>query len=100
MRRQRFAFALVLIAISFVRVVAQQKAVEIHGTVTDPNNDAIQHASVEFESDGNTTRTLTDLSGDFTVLSVRAYGTLSISSPGFSTVKVNVTNANDSLRIQ
>src|SRR5262245_19515144 len=99
MRRQRFGFVLVLIAIGIVGVSAQQKSVSIYGTVTDPNGDAIQHATVEFESDGNTTRTITDLSGDFTVSSARAYGTLSISSPGFSSAKIRVTTANYSLRI-
>lgn len=98
MRRQRFAFVLVWITIGVVSVSAQQ--ISINGTVTDPNGDAIQHATVEFESEGNTTRTVTDLSGDFTVLSSRPYGTLSISSPGFSTVKVKVSNPNYSLRIQ
>ena len=98
MRRQRFAFVLVLITIGVVGVSAQQTS--IHGTVTDPNGDAIQHATVEFEADGKTTSTVTDLSGDFTVLSTRAYGTLSISSPGFSTVKVKVANPNYSLVIR
>ncbi|HSL54246.1 MAG TPA: TonB-dependent receptor [Pyrinomonadaceae bacterium] len=79
---------------------AQQQSVSIYGKVTDPNGDAIQHASVEFESEGNTIRTVTDLSGNFTVLSARAYGTLSISSPGFSRAKVKVTTAKYSLRIQ
>lgn len=97
MRRQRFAFALVLIAICVVGVSAQEK---IYGKVTDPNGEPIQHASVEFESDGNTTRTVTDLAGDFTVLSARPYGTLSISSPGFSTVKLKVAAEKSSLRIQ
>jgi outer membrane receptor protein involved in Fe transport len=98
MRRQRFAFVLVLITIGVVGVSAHQTS--IHGTVTDPNGDAIQHATVEFEADGKTTSTVTDLSGDFTVLSTRAYGTLSISSPGFSTVKVKVANPNYSLVIR
>jgi outer membrane receptor protein involved in Fe transport len=98
MRRQRFAFVLLWIMISVVGVSAQQPS--IHGTVTDPNGDAIQHATVEFESDGKTTSTITDLSGDFTVLSARAYGTLSISSPGFSTVKVKVANPNNSFHIR
>src|SRR6185503_8590980 len=56
-----------------VSVSAQQQPVSIYGTVTDPNGDAIQHATVEFETDGKTSRTVTDLSGDFTVLSPRAY---------------------------
>ncbi len=88
-----------LIALGLVSVSAQQQALQIHGKVTDPNDDAIQHATVEFESNGNTTRTSTDLSGDFTVLSPRPYGTLSISSPGFSSTKIKVTIANNSLRI-
>ena len=100
MRKKRFAFVVVLIAISVVGVSAQEKGVPINGTVTDPNGEPIQHASVEFESDGNTTRTVTDLSGDFTVLGARPYGTLSISSPGFSTVKIKVAAEKYSLRIQ
>jgi len=91
---------LVLIAICIVSVSAQQQSVPINGTVTDPNGEPIHHASVEFESDGNTTRTLTDLAGDFTVLSPQPYGTLSISSPGFSTVKIKVNAEKYSLRIQ
>ena len=81
-------------------VSAQQPSVPIYGTVVDPNGSPIQHAAVEFETDGNTTSTITDLSGDFTVLGARAYGTLTISSPGFSTVKVKVTTAKYSLRIR
>ena len=63
--------------LGLVSVSAQQQQVPIYGKVVDPNDDAIQHASVEFESEGNTTRTITDLSRDFTVLGTRAYGTLS-----------------------
>lgn len=100
MRRQRIAFVLVLIAIGVVTASAQEKGIPIHGAVTDPNGEPIQHASVEFESDGKTTRTVTDLSGDFTVLNARPYGTLSISSPGFSTVKIKVAAEKYSLRIQ
>jgi outer membrane receptor protein involved in Fe transport len=100
MRRQRLASLLVLTAISFVTVLAQEKSVEIHGTVTDPNNDAIEHASIQFEADGKTTRTLTDLSGNFTVLSARPYGTLSISSPGFSTARIKVSAPNSSLVVR
>lgn len=54
---------------------------------------------MEFESNGNTTRTITDSSGDFTVLGATTYGTLSISSPGFSNAKIKVTSPNYSLRI-
>jgi len=81
-------------------VSAQQQSAPIHGNVTDPNGEPIQHASVEFESDGKMIRTVTDLSGDFTVLSARPYGTLSISSPGFSTVKIKVAAEKYTRRIQ
>ncbi len=100
MRRQRVALVLVLIAICVVGVSAQQQSVPISGKVIDPNGEPIQHASVEFDSDGNTTRTVTDPAGDFTVLSPRSYGTLLISSPGFSTVKIKVVAEKNSLRIQ
>jgi outer membrane receptor protein involved in Fe transport len=100
MRRQRVTLVLVLIAIVVISVSAQEKSVPINGNVTDPNGEPIQHASVEFESDGNTTRTVTDLAGDFTVLSARPYGTLSISSPGFSTVRIKVNTEKYSLVIR
>jgi hypothetical protein len=83
-----------LLTVGTVSVPAQQQAIEIHGRVTDPNDDAIQHAAVEFESDGKAFRTVSDLSGDFTVLSPRPYGTLSISSPGFSTARIKVAAPN------
>ncbi len=69
-------------------VAAQQPLIKISGVVSDPTGAAIQHASVEFASEGNTVRTLTDATGSFTVLSTRSSGTLSITSPGFNTVKL------------
>jgi outer membrane receptor protein involved in Fe transport len=87
------------IVLAVAGATAQQPSIQISGTVTDPNGAAIQHASVEFETNGNTTRTITDLSGDFTVLSATPYGTLSISSPGFSSAKIKVTTADHRLRI-
>ena len=83
-----------------VRVAAQQEPVKISGVVSDQNGAAIANASVEFAANGNTTRTATDLSGNFTVLSSETYGTLLISSPGFSSVKIKVTTTNETLRIR
>jgi outer membrane receptor protein involved in Fe transport len=80
-------------------VSAQQQA-KITGVVSDQNGAAIANATVEFDANGSTTRTTTDESGNFTVLSARKYGTLSISSPGFSSVQIKVTTTNDPLRIQ
>ena len=79
---------------------AQQQTGKISGVVSDQNGAAIANASVEFDANGNTIRTTTDLNGNFTVLSTKTYGTLSISSPGFSSVQINVTTASDLLRIQ
>ena len=61
---------------------------------------AIAHASVEFAANGNTIRTETDAAGNFTVLSAQPYGTLSVSSPGFSTIKFDITTASEPLRIR
>ena len=80
---------------------AQQPLTKISGVVSDPTGAAIQRASVEFASEGNTIRTLTDAAGSFTVLSTRSYGTLSIASPGFNTVRVDVSKAaNEPLQIR
>ena len=45
-------------------------------------------------------RTVTDDAGNFTVLSTRSYGTLSISSPGFNTIKIDVSKTDGPLRIR
>ncbi|HEU4933093.1 MAG TPA: TonB-dependent receptor, partial [Pyrinomonadaceae bacterium] len=66
----------------------------------DPNGSAIAHASVEFAANGKTIRTETDAAGGFTVLSPQPYGTLSVSSPGFSTIKLEITTASEPLRIR
>ena len=87
-------------AISVITTSAQQQLTKISGVVSDSNGSAIVNASVEFESNGNTIRTETDATGNFTVLSAQAYGTLSVSSPGFSTVKFEVTTASEPLRIR
>jgi len=85
---------------AIVSASAQQQPVKITGVVSDQNGAAITNATVEFDANGNTTRTTTDESGNFTVLSTRTYGTLSISSPGFSSVQIKVTTTDDPLRIQ
>lgn len=84
-----------------LNVVAQQPLNKISGTVSDPAGAAIQHASVEFASNGTTVRTVTDATGSFTVLSSQTSGTLSITSPGFNSFKVDISKAaNESLQIR
>jgi len=83
-----------------VFTVAAQQPAKISGVVSDPAGAAIANASVEFESSARTTRTTTDEAGNFTVLSAQWYGTLSISSPGFSTIHINVSTASGPLHIR
>ena len=83
-----------------VVATAQQQLIKISGVVSDPNGSAIAHASVEFAANGHTVRTETDAAGSFTVLSPQPYGTLSVSSPGFSTIKFEVTTASEPLQIR
>ena len=84
-----------------LNVAAQQPLNKISGTVSDPTGAAIQHASVEFASNGQTIRTVTDATGSFALLSAQPHGTLSITSPGFNTVRVDLSKvANEPLRIR
>lgn len=100
MRIRRSALALCWIA-SVLNVAAQQPLTKISGTVSDPTGAAIQHASVEFASNGDSVRTTTDATGSFTVFSAEAYGTLSVTSPGFNTVRVDISKAaNEPLQIR
>src|ERR1043165_4270015 len=96
-RRQAFASCFILFA---VVAHAQQQLTKISGLVSDSNGSAIANASVEFASNGNTIRTETDASGSFTVLSAQAYGILSVSSPGFSAIRLEITTASEPLRIR
>lgn len=99
-RIRQSTFALCWIA-AVLNVAAQEPLTKISGNVSDPTGAAIQHASVEFASNGNTVRTVTDATGSFTVLSTHPYGTLSITSPGFNTVKVDISRpSNEPLQIR
>ena len=96
--RQRWIGALGVLLAVITTSTAQQK---ISGSVSDPAGAAIAHASVEFESSGSIVRTTTDVAGNFTVVSTQTYGMLSISSPGFTTVRVEVpAMANGPLQVR
>ena len=86
------------ILFAIVPTLAQQH--KISGVVSDANGAAIPNASVEFEANGSSVRTATDEAGNFSVLSTVSYGTLSISSPGFNTIKLNISEPTGSLRIR
>lgn len=83
-----------------VVVTYSQQQIKISGVVSDPSGAAIANASVEFQANGNSVRTATDDAGNFTLLSTVEYGTLSISSPGFSPIKIDVTRTDGPLRIK
>ena len=91
-KRQDIAIALWTIVLAAFSASAQQPGATISGTVSDSNGAAIQRASVEFESNGSVIRTVTDTAGFFTVLGTQVYGRLSISSPGFNTVTIEIAN--------
>ena len=98
--RSLITFVVWGILIGMLNASAQQRPTKIYGSVSDSNGAAIAHASVEFESNGTTVHTVTDQAGNFTVLSTHPYGTLSISSPGFSTVKLEISTTSEPLRIR
>ena len=83
----------------FMSAHAQQPN-KISGIVSDSSGAAIQHASVEFSSNGDIVRTSTDASGSFTLLSAVPHGTLVISSPGFSSARLELAQASEPLRIR
>ena len=89
--RSRQSWIATLCLVLFVVTTnAQQR---ITGSVSDSTGASIANASVEFESGESVVRTTTDVDGNFTVFSTQTYGTLSISSPGFATVRVEVPAA-------
>jgi outer membrane receptor protein involved in Fe transport len=76
-----------LVLLAAITSVAQQR---ISGSVSDSTGAAIPHASVEFDSSGSIVRTTTDAAGNFTMLGTQSYGILSVSSPGFTTVRIEL----------
>ena len=99
-RRRRWTIALCGVVLFVVNTFAQQQLTKISGVVSDSSGAAIANASVEFEANGNSVRTATDDAGNFTVLSTQPYGTLSISSPGFNTIRIDITKTNAPLHIK
>lgn len=92
--------SLCCILFAIVPTLAQQQLNKISGVVSDANGAAVPNASVEFDANGTSVRTATDDAGNFTVLSTESNGTLSISSPGFNTIKIDVSKPNGPLRIR
>ncbi|HEU4873874.1 MAG TPA: carboxypeptidase-like regulatory domain-containing protein, partial [Pyrinomonadaceae bacterium] len=97
-KQQSCTTALCCILFAAIPTFAQQH--RISGVVSDANGAAIPNASVEFEANGTSVRTATDVEGNFTVLSTESFGTLSISSPGFNTIRIDVSRPNGPLRIR
>src|SRR6185503_12167980 len=100
MRRRRWTVAFCCGVFAVVTAMGQQQLIKITGVVSDSSGAAIANASVEFEANGKQVRTETDDAGNFTVLSTQPYGTLSISSPGFNTIKIDVAKTNGPLHIK
>ena len=100
MRRRRWTVALCCGVFAVVTTMAQQQLTRISGSVSDSSGAAIANASVEFEANGNSIRTATDDAGNFSLLSTQSYGKLSISSPGFNTIKIDVSKTSEPLHIK
>ncbi|HET7288671.1 MAG TPA: carboxypeptidase-like regulatory domain-containing protein, partial [Pyrinomonadaceae bacterium] len=100
MRRRRWTVALCCGVFAVVTTMGQQQLTRISGSVSDSSGAAIANASVEFEANGNSVRTATDDAGNFSLLSTQSYGKLSISSPGFNTIKIDVSKTNEPLHIK
>ena len=92
--------AICWIALAFVPAIAQQQPTRISGVVSDTNGAAIPNAAVELEANGNSIRTATDDAGNFRLLSTASYGVLSISSPGFTTIRIDLSKTNGPLHIR
>src|SRR5689334_18586954 len=100
MRRRRWTVAFCCLLSAVITTFAQQQLTKISGVVSDPSGAVIANASVEFEANGNSVRTATDDAGNFTLLSTAAYGKLSISSPGFNPIKIDVSKSDGPLHIK
>jgi outer membrane receptor protein involved in Fe transport len=100
MRRRRWTVAFCWVVLAAFTTFAQQQPTKISGVVSDSSGAAIANASVEFEANGNSVRTATDDTGNFSLLSTQSYGTLSISSPGFNTISIAVSKTDGPLHIK
>ena len=96
---RKLTWALWLFVFGVATISAQQPLTRISGVVSDSSGAAIHDATVEFRANGQSILTSTDVAGNFTVLGAATYGTLLISSPGFSTVKIDLTSVNGPLQI-
>src|SRR5689334_16706349 len=99
-RRQSWTVVLCWTVLVVTTAVAQQQLTKISGVVADANGAAVANASVDFEANGNSIHTTTDVEGNFTLLSAQPYGMLSISSPGFNTVTIDLSKTDGPLRIR
>lgn len=77
-----------------------QLLTKITGVVSDPFGAAIANATVEFRTNEGSVRTATDDTGNFTVLSTEEYGTLLVSSPGFSPIMLDIAKPVEPLHIK
>jgi outer membrane cobalamin receptor len=99
-RERILMLALWLLVGGVATISAQQPNTRISGVVSDSSGAAIPDATVELQANGQSIRTSTDVAGNFSVLSAATSGTLLISSPGFSTVKIDLTSVNGPLQIR
>ena len=81
---RRAAVALVFFHFIVVSSVPAQQARAVHGTVSDATGASIQGATVELRANGIKFIAVSDESGNFSITTDLAYGTLVVSFPGFA----------------
>jgi outer membrane receptor protein involved in Fe transport len=87
--------------LTFAPIVRAQRQRILHGVVLDSNSAPVYKARIEFRTAAETRLATTDNNGSFAVPNITVGGTLLVSYPGFTPVKIEVrTDAlGDSLQI-
>jgi outer membrane receptor protein involved in Fe transport len=97
---RRLQASVVLACVFFVCASAFAQQRVISGVVSDSAGAKISEAAVEFEFSGGIVRTRTDESGEFTLSSASADGTLTVQSPGFNTIKISINGQTSAQPLQ
>ena len=98
---RRWTVAFCCVVFTAVTTVAQlQPLIKITGSVSDSSGGAIANASVEFKTTEGSFHAATDDAGNFTLFSTLEYGTLSITSPGFNPIKLDIAKPDGPVHIK
>ena len=100
-RNRRWTVAFCCVVFTAITAVAQlEPFIKITGSVSDSSGAAVANASVELKTIEGSFHAATDDAGNFTLFSTMAYGTLSITSPGFNPIKLEIAKPDGPLHIK